>query len=66
MACFPPIVVVLVPIVLVVVLLVAIGRTDGMDVVRSNGAYVLAVRGVWLAIAGAGLLALTADIAAIR
>ncbi len=65
-ACFPPMVVVLVPIVLVVVLLVAIGRTDGMDIVRSNGAYVLAVRGVWLAIAGAGLLALTADIAAIR
>ena len=64
--CFPPVVVALVPIAVVVVVLVAIDRTGGMDGLRSNRTYVFAVRSVWLVIAGAGLLALTNDIVALR
>ena len=63
----PPVVVVLVPIAVTVVSPpVAIDRTEGMDGLRSNRAYVFAVRSVWLVVAGAGLLALTNDIVALR
>ena len=65
-ACFPAVVVVLALLALPVGVLVALGRVEDVNALRSNRGYVFVVRGMWFIVAVAGALALGQDISAIR
>ncbi|HEY7627404.1 MAG TPA: hypothetical protein VH761_10065, partial [Ilumatobacteraceae bacterium] len=65
MACFPPVAIVVTPIAAAVAVFVALDTNEAITRLRSNTAYVLAIRTLWLAVATIGLVALINDVTAL-